>query len=173
MARRRRIQQILGITFALLLLSWVVPAYVRVRSWEQNIVVALAQGLGRPVQIGEARLKLWGGPGFEIENVVVGEDPRFGIEPFARTELLRATVAVRSLWRHPIEFSTLEFVRPSFNVVRNREGHWNLEFLWRQAGTSLSGNSGASGNSVRSVHGKSIRDLPRIRVDSGRVNFKS
>ncbi|OFW16099.1 MAG: hypothetical protein A3H27_03955 [Acidobacteria bacterium RIFCSPLOWO2_02_FULL_59_13] len=164
---RRPIRQLFAGALVLLLLSWLVPTFVRVSSWEQDIVAALAQELGRPVQIGPAHLKLLGGPGFEIESVVVEEDPRFGIEPFARTELVRATIAARSLWRHRIEFSTLEFVRPSFNVVRNHEGHWNLETLWGQAGTSL------SVNSVLSAAGKSLPLLPKIGVSSGRVNFKS
>ncbi|MBI4443340.1 MAG: AsmA family protein [Acidobacteria bacterium] len=170
---RRRVRQIVTGVAAVLLLSWLVPTFVRVSYWEQDIVAALARELGRPVRIGPAHLKLLGGPGFEIENVVVEEDPRFGIEPFARTERVRATMAARSLWRGGIEFSTLEFVRPSFNVVRNREGRWNLETLCKKPETSLSGKSVPSANAVRSADGKLLPLLPKIRVDSGRVNFKS
>ena len=175
MLRRHWAQTIFWTAVALLLLSLTIPLVVEVNSWQGKIAAALSRELGRPVRTGRIHLKLLGGPGFEIENVVVGEDPRFGIEPFARMEVLQATVGLRSLWEDRMQFSTLIFVRPSLNIVRNEEGHWNLESL----GESLGAASGSADSSIvdaRADAADEERDfpsLPQIRVDSGRINFKS
>jgi len=117
----RWIRKILWTAGVLLLVSLVVP-WVTVNFWQAGITAALSQGLGRPVHIGAVRLRLLGGPGFEIGNVVVEENPRFGIEPFVRMESLRAGVALRSLWQRQLTFSTFVFIRPSLNVVRGADG---------------------------------------------------
>ena len=175
MLHRHWVRTIFWTAAALLSLSLTIPLLVEVNSWQGKIAAALSRELGRPVQTGQVHLKLLGGPGFEIENVVVGEDPRFGIEPFARMEVLQATVGLRSLWEDRMQFSSLVFVRPSLNVVRNEEGHWNLESLGESLGAA-SGNA-ASPTVAASVDaadkGRDFPSLPQIQVDSGRINFKS
>ncbi len=191
MLRLRWARTIFWTAAALLLLSLLLPLVVEVNSWQEKITAALSRELGRPVRTGQIRLKLLGGPGFEIENVVVGEDPRFGIEPFARMETLQATVGLRSLWQDRMQFSSLVFVRPSLNVVLNGDGHWNLETLGESLGESLGAVDGGPASSMLeaarletgSVEPASeeeslpsfppFRSLPVIRVDSGRINFKS
>ncbi|MCH7979738.1 MAG: AsmA family protein [Acidobacteria bacterium] len=167
---------------ALLLLSFVIPLVVEVNSWQGKITAALSRELGRPVRTGQIRLQLLGGLGFEIQNVVVGEDPRFGIEPFARMESLQARVRLRSLWQERMQFSSLVFVRPSLNVVLNEDGHWNLESLGESLG-AVDGGPASSMPETERMEAASeeeplpafppFRSLPEIRVDSGRINFKS
>lgn len=153
---------------AFLALVLVVPPLVKLNYWQEGIAAALSQGLGRPVHFGEAHLRLVAGPGLEIANVVVEEDPRFGIEPFARMESLRAGVALRSLWQSGLQFSSLTFVRPSLNVVRDSEGRWNLESLG-----SVSGAARKIATPRSSVDSQPPHRFPPIQVDSGRINFKS
>ena len=136
MTSTRWVRKILWTAGGVILLSLAVSLVVPLNFWQRGIAAALSEELGRPVRLGKVRLKLLGGPGFEIENVVVGEDPRFGIEPFARMESLRADVALRSLWQRQLEFSALVFTRPSLNVVRSADGQWNLETLWARSNIS-------------------------------------
>ena len=164
MTRARWIRNIVWAAGIFLLVSLAVP-WVTVTFWRQGIAAALSQGLGRPVRIGAVHVRLLDGPGFEIEDVVVEEDPRFGFEPFARMESLRARVALGSLWERRFRFSTLVLVRPSLNVVRAAGGQWNLGALWSASASSASFASSASSPSSAS--------LPAIRVESARINFKS
>src|SRR5688500_13142590 len=92
----RRVFWVVGASFAFLVLS---PPLVNVNYWQDEIIAALSQELGRRVQIGAVHVRFLDGPGLEIQNVVIGEDPRFGIEPFARIPSLQATVPLQSLWQ--------------------------------------------------------------------------
>ncbi len=68
MPRKRTILTAVAATLAVALL---LPFLVNVNRFRSQIVVALEAGLGRPVQVGDVRLKLLSGPGFDLENVSV------------------------------------------------------------------------------------------------------
>ncbi len=152
-----RKRTILTAAAATLAVAFLLPSLVNVNRFRSQIVGALSAGLGRPVQAGHVRLKLFGGPGFDLENVSVADDPAFGIEPFARMPTLRATLRLRSLWTGRLSFSSLIFVRPSLNLARNADGRWNAEPLMsRAAVTSLHPNAPAY-----------------VELQDARINFKS
>ncbi len=153
MPRKRTILTAAAATLAVVFL---LPSLVNVNRFRSHIVGALAAGLGRPVQASHVRLKLFGGPGFDLENVSVADDPAFGIEPFARMPTLRATLRLRSLWTGRLSFSSLIFVRPSLNLARNADGRWNAEPLMSRA-------------AVTSLH----PDAPAyVELQDARINFK-
>ena len=167
MSATHRTRRIFWIAAALIALSLLVPMVVSLNRWQEAIAAGLTASLGRPVRIGEVHLTLWGRPGLKIANVVVGEAPGFGIEPFARMESLQATLALPSFGRGGIRFSSLVFVSPSLNVVRNESGEWNLETLWKQVGPRSPAPSRAA-----APQRTAPSTLPAIRVESGRINFK-
>ncbi|MGE5647019.1 MAG: AsmA family protein [Acidobacteriota bacterium] len=113
-----------------------------------RVKTSLSAALGREVEIGKVRLDLFNGPGFSVDRVVVREDPRVGIEPFAYVESLEARVSLASLWTGRLEFSNLRLVNASINLTRPEGGHWNFESLPGPA------------------------QLPAIEVRGGRINFK-
>ena len=154
MPHKRTILTAVAATLAVALL---LPSLVDVNRFRSQIVVALEAGLGRPVQVGDVRLKLLSGPGFDLENVSVADEAAFGIEPFARMPTLRATLRLRSLWTGRFSFSSLVFVRPSLNLARNRGGRWNVEPLLRRAAAT-------------SRHPSA---LPYVELQDARINFKS
>ena len=134
MSGAHRTRKAFWIVIILIALILLVPLVVSLNRWQEAIAASLSESLGRPVQIGEVHLTLWRSPGLEIANVRVGEAPGFGIEPFVRMESLQARLAFPSLWRGRIRFSSLLFVRPSLNVVRNESDEWNLGTLWKGVG---------------------------------------
>ena len=79
------------------------------------------------MQIGDLRLKLLGGAGFQMDNVVVAEDPQFGVEPFARVSRVEAQLALRSLWHGRVEFASLTLVSPRSTSCgpKTVAGIWN------------------------------------------------
>lgn len=169
MPPRRWTRKLIWLTLGVLLIGLLAPVVVSLNFWRGRIVSALSAGLGRPVRAGAIHPKLFGGLGFDIDDVVVEEDSRFGVEPFIRMETMRATVALSSLWTDRMRFSSLVFVRPSLNAVRDQEGHWNVESLWRVAGPHIVAAEAAS-------HAKAISPvavLPAIQIEEGRINLKS
>jgi hypothetical protein len=118
---------------------------------------ALEQGLGRKVEFGAVHLSLFPGAlpalGFTLDQVLIHEDPRAGIEPFAYVESLGASVRLRSLFRRGLEFSSLNLGDATINIVQTAKGPWNFQFLL--ASTS-----------------PNARAMPSIRMREGRVNFK-
>lgn len=124
--------------------------YLEADRFRPGIQRALERGLGRRVEVGRVHFTLLSGPGFTLDNVVIYDDPRAGIEPFAYVGTLDARIAVGSLFSRKLAFSSLHLNDASINLVKTADGPWNLQFLAR-------GDSSA---------------VPSIKMRGGRVNFK-
>jgi hypothetical protein len=142
---------------ALIAAALLLPFAVNVNRFRGQIVGALEAGLGRPVQAGNIRLKLLPWPGFDLENVSIGEVPAFGNEPFARMPVLHARLRLRSLWTGRMVFSSLVFVEPSVNLARNAEGRWAIERLLARAAAAS----------------RSLAARPYLELRDARINFKA
>src|SRR5579872_878953 len=120
----------------------------------ERIREGLQASLGRSVKIGKVRFDLFQGPGFTISDVEIGEDPAFGIEPFATwsggATSLDARLKLQSLWTGKLEWASLRLNQPIVNLVKV-DDRWNFEPL---------------------LTPKVVAALPRIEVREGRINFK-
>ncbi len=125
----------------------------------------LEAAFGRPVEVGEFSFSLLAGLRLEADSITVAEDPGFGHEYFLRAERLAAGLRWSSLARGRFEFGTLSFTRPSLNLVRAPDGHWNVE-SWLPPPVSLTSAGPAPAGAIVSAR------LHRIEVDTGRINFK-
>ena len=146
----------------LLALFLVRPGANRLRT---RIVSSISLALGRPVDVAAVHLRLLPRPGFDLENFVIHDDPAFSAEPLLRAQEVTASLRIISLLRGRLEISRLNLTEPSLNLVRNAEGHWNLENLVeRTAQISVAPTSKA----------KTERrpGFPYIEADRGRINFK-
>jgi hypothetical protein len=139
---------------ALLLLAIALP-FIPANLFRARIQRAMEQALGRKVEIGDVHLTLLPGvlpgPGFTLDQVLIHEDERAGIEPFAYVETLGASVRLSSLFRRRLEFSSLNLGDATVNVVKSSAGPWNFQYLLARTSTSA---------------------LPSLRMRGGRVNFK-
>ena len=136
------------------LVAGIAAPFLSADMFGQRIKQALEASLGRPVTIGKVRFNLFQGPGFTLSDVEIGEDPAFGIEPFAAwpggVESLDARLKVKSLWTGKLEWSSLRLNSPVVNLVKVG-GRWNFEPL---------------------LTPKLVASLPKIEVREGRINFK-
>ena len=82
---------------------------------------------GRPVDVRYFEFSLLDGARIEAHSVTVSEDPHFGNEYFLRAETLTAGLRWAALFSGRFEFGTLSLQRPSLNLARDAEGHWNIE----------------------------------------------
>jgi hypothetical protein len=146
----------------LLLLFLLRPGASRLKS---RIAGSISAGLARPVEIGAVHIRLLPRPGFDLENLVVYDDPAFGAEPMLRAADVTADLRLTSLVRGRIEIARLDLTEPSLNLVQGAGGRWNLEaLLERTAQTPLAPTAKAKS--------EPRPGFPYIEGSSGRINFK-
>jgi len=171
MLRKRRFRWAVILAAVLLLASEGFSLLLRAAGPRRYLTARLESSFGRPVEVGTFSFSLLDGPRIEALNVSVAEDPRFGREYFLRADQLTAGPSWSALLSGHFEFGTLSFLRPTLNLVRMSDGHWNLESWLPAAAAPASAQAAnrAPGPAPRSV----LRfHLSRIEIDSGRINFK-
>ncbi|MBI3668046.1 MAG: AsmA family protein [Acidobacteria bacterium] len=162
----RRISRLLLWTAAVLAIAGLVVPLIRVNRFRNQIRIALENALGRKVEIGEVTLTLLPVPGFQMGNLVVGEDPAFGFEHFVYATSVQARPRWRALWTGQVQLASLTLIDPSINLAKNRQGRWNFEALLERSGR------GAASGPVRTRAPANDAYFPYIGIESGRINFK-
>lgn len=147
------------IVLALFLLR---PGASRLKS---RIITSISAGVGRPVDIGSVHLQLLPRPGFDLENLVVYDDPAFGAEPILRASEVTAALRLTSLLRGRLEIARLDLTDPSLNLVHSDSGRWNLEALLERTAHMPLAPTGKSKAEPRPA-------FPYIEASSARINFK-
>lgn len=132
--KRRYARNGLAAFVLLLAACWIVPSFFSAERYRRSLEAALQRALDRRVTFGAASFRLLPRPGFSIENAVVREDPAFGAEPLARVDRIDCDLRWRSLLHSRFDFSRLYLDHPSFNLVRNERGEWNVESFLRKTG---------------------------------------
>jgi hypothetical protein len=146
-----------------LALFWLRPGASRLKS---RIASSISSAVGRPVEIGSVHIRLLPRPGFDLENLVVYEDPAFGAEPMLRASEVTAALRLTSLLRGRLEVARLDLTDPSLNLVHRASGGWNLEaLLERTARIPLAPTAKAKS--------EPRPGFPYIEATSARINFKS
>jgi len=94
-----------------------------------RIAGSIGRALDRRVALDNVHLHLLPRPSFDLEGLVIYDDPAFSDEPMIRAPEVSAAIRFRSLLRGRIEIAKLSATEPSINLVRNNEGRWNLSNL--------------------------------------------
>ncbi len=131
-----------------------------------RIANSISQAVARPVEIGAVHLRFLPQPGFDLENLVIYEDPAFGAEPMLRAPEVMAVVRLTSLLRARLDVSRLELTEPSLNLVRRADGRWNWEALLERTERTPLAPTAKSTSEARP-------GFPYIEASSGRINFKA
>ena len=115
-----------AIVALLLILFLFRPGVYRLRN---RIATSIGSALGRRVALDKVRFHLLPRPGFDLEGLVIYDDPSFSEEPMIRAQDVSAAIRFRSLLRGRLEIANLSATEPSINLVRNIQGRWNLASL--------------------------------------------
>jgi hypothetical protein len=130
-----------------------------------RITRSISVELQRPVDIKAVSLRLLPTPGFDLANFVLYDDQSFGAEPMVQASEVTATLRVTSLLSGRLEVARLDLTDPSINLVRDDDGHWNLEsLLERAAKNPLAPTTRHTGESRTS--------FPYVEADGARINLK-
>ena len=159
-SKRRMVAAAALLVLALFLLR---PGASRLKS---RIASSISSGVGRPVDIGSVHLRLLPRPGFDLENLVVYDDPAFGAEPMLRAGEVTAALRLTSLLRGRLEIARLDLTEPSLNLVHAEGGRWNLEALLERTAHMPLAPTGKAKSEPRP-------GFPYIQATSARINFKS
>jgi len=138
------------------LLGLVAPL-ISVGRYRQQIQRSLEASLGRRVTIGSIHYTLFAGPGFSLDQVTIGEDQRYGLEPCAYVPNLVARVQLNKLLVGRIQFAELRFSDPTLNLVKRSDGTWNIVEILERVG---------------SKNTPSWNIFPAIKISDARLNFK-
>jgi len=140
---------------------------LRLRSVHERLRERLEQAFGRPVEVGRFDVSVWSGLRLEAHYITVAEDPKFGAEFVLRADGLSASPDLRALLSGRLLLYRFSFERPSMNLVRDREGRWNLE-SWPAALRTLGPPAGAIAGRGGSAAGR----VEGLLISHGRINFK-
>ncbi len=146
----------------LLILFLFRPAVYQLRNRISN---SIGSALGRRVALDNVRLRLLPRPGFDLEGLVIYDDPAFSAEPMIRAQDVFAAIRFRSLLRGRIEIATLSATEPSINLVRNNEGRWNLASLLQRNAEIPAAPTGKPASERRPA-------FPYLEASNARINFK-
>lgn len=94
----------------------------------ERIEAALEKPLGREVTLGDMSLGFL--PlRFQVRQPVISEDPRFGSQPFVQAESLDVRVRLMPLLSGNVHVDSVNLVRPTVELVRDRDGKWNFSTI--------------------------------------------
>ena len=131
-----------------------------------KVLVSMSAALGRNVEVSSVHLRFLPRPGFELENVIIHDDPAFEAEPLLRAPDVTASLQVVALLRGRIQIASLNLNDASLNLTRNSAGQWNLEDLLQRTSQITVAPTASGRHASRPA-------FPYIEATSARVNFKS
>jgi hypothetical protein len=170
MTKRNWVRAILIGGVLLLAASFGFSRSLRTPTVRRYLIAHLAASFGRPVDVSWFDFSLLDGARIEAHFVSVSDDPGFGNEYFLRADTLTAGLRWTTLFAGRFEFGSVSLSRPSLNVARNIEGHWNIE-RWLPPASQSNERPGFVGPVQPSRDTRASRPS-RIDVDGGRINFK-
>ncbi len=133
--------------------------------FRNRLSASIGGALGRRVTIDNVHFHLLPRPGFDLQGLVIYDDPEFSAEPMIRADEVSAAIRFRSLFRARLEIATLSATEPSINLVRNDQGRWNLASLLQRNAQIPAAPTQKSGSASRPV-------FPYLEASSARINFK-
>jgi hypothetical protein len=157
---KRRV--VIAAAATLLVLFLMRPGASRLKA---RIANSISLAVARPVEVGSVHIRFLP-PGFDLENLVIHEDPAFGVEPMLRAPQVTAMVRLTSLVRGRLDIARLELSEPSLNLVRRADGRWNWEALLERTARMPLAPTAKSKSEARP-------GFPYIEASAGRINFKA
>ena len=136
-----------------------------VRQLRNRICTSIGNALGRRVALDTVRLRVLPRPGFDLEGLVIYDDPEFSAEPMIRAQEVSAAIRFRSLLRGRLEIATLSANEPSINLVRNDQGRWNLSSLLERNAQIPAAPTAKPASERRPA-------FPYLEASHARINFK-
>lgn len=115
----------------------------------------LRETTGRAVEVGEVHYQIFPVPGLSAADIVIPEDPRFGLEPVAYIGELQAGPHWPSLLMGRLRLGSVRLVDSSINLALAPGAGWNVPHLLRSVLARREGSP-----------------VAKVEVRGGRINFR-
>jgi hypothetical protein len=145
----------------LLAAAGVAVRYINADAYGLRLKWSLERSLGRQVDLGKVRFRLFPTPAFTVERnelgpgVVIHEDPAIGIEPVAYVEELAVRPALLPLLHGRFQVASIQLDDASINLAKSGAadelGQWNFASFLNPSVMSIA---------------------PAIQIRGGRIHFK-
>src|SRR5512135_392011 len=109
-------------------------------------------------------------PSLIVNDVVIGEDPRFGAGPFAKAQELDVRVALIPLLRRDLQVKSLRLVNPDIELIKDQSSQWNYASLG-QAPAPPQPPSGAAPQPGALPSVAPQLSLDHLQISNGRLRF--
>jgi hypothetical protein len=96
-----------------------------------RLLARAARATGRHIDVKEVTVNLWGQPGVDLSDVLIGDDPAFGDAAFLSAQAVTLRLAVWPLLRGKLDVARVEFTQPQVRVVRAADGRFNASTIGR------------------------------------------
>ena len=126
MRRRKRLWRAALAGFLLLAALAAVLPFLRAPWLAGPLKRALESSLARRVEFSGVRCTLLPVPSLVAVDVVIAEDPAFGLEPFVYADELRASLRLPALLRGAVEPAEIRLSGASLNLARTEKAGFNL-----------------------------------------------
>lgn len=159
---KRLLVGLIVVVLALVVLGAAALLLVDANHFRPQIQASLGKALGREVSIGTLHMSVWTGS-LEADEIRIGDDPRFGKQPFVSARSLDLGVKLWPLLVHrELHVTSLTLDKPVVRLLQNRKGDWNF------AGLGAGGPDSGEGRGAAAPTGLTV---DRLRIDDGRIEL--
>jgi AsmA protein len=152
---------VVGCIFLILI---AIPFFVDVNSFRPRIESEMTSALGRPVKLGHLSLAVLSGS-IGVDDVSIGDDPRFSKEPFITAKSLKLGVEMIPLiFSKQLNITGLVLENPQVMLIKAANGTWNFSSIGgagEKAAPAAEKSSDATGN----------LSIAKIEINDGRVTL--
>lgn len=143
---------------AALLLAAAVAAlpFVEMPALAPPLKEALSRSLGRRVELEKVRCTVFPVPALVASNLVIEEDPAFGLEPFVYADEARASLRLPALLLGRLAPGEVRLEGASVNVARLEQAGFNLGTFLKQL-----------------LAAGKWREVPKFSLRQSRINFRT
>ena len=125
----RKLRTILIVAGILIAILLIVPFLIPVNQFKGTIEEKASAALGRKVEVGNLSLSLLGGS-LGAENLVIGEDPKFGQTPFITAKKINVGVEMMPLiFSKTVNITSITIKNPQVTLLHDKNGKWNYSSL--------------------------------------------
>lgn len=163
---------IAGAVLALLAVLLVaIPPLLDLGAYKARFLPFAEHALGRKVDVGEIRLRLWPAPAVRLAHLRIGDNPAFSRESFFTARALSLRLKLAALVRGRLEVEELILENPVFHLLKRADGAFNFGDLAQPENRSkdkpaTAAKGGAAARSPRFVPG-------RVRVEGGAISLSA
>ena len=142
---------LIGIVVVLFLIALLLPYFLNVDRYRQQITDALTKQTGRNVSLGSIRARILPGIGVTLEALRVGNPQGFPAGDLVSADEIRVNVALAPLLHGVIHVNSVELVRPKLTVLSDASGKNNYTFDSSEPAAPKSGDSSSSSVSLDQI----------------------